>query len=357
MVNVIKTIDPCNGDGNIYEYAILVDNSCGLDFQSCQNQMDMVAHIVYTLKENGAAVTYLEFNHNVKIIIPLDDEYYQADIENIMMEVRYGENNCGWNSDGDTDLVSAIQVGVNQLTVFGETDSIKKMIIVSNCMDDSNELCMDSTDLLRRIGSGIEVFVINIAAGKAMNTLTMSNMYNYSRCLLGNDSNICVGNDDGIVSEDEVKQIADQCVLPMICKPREVVMIDTDFPKCDILADSYYDNMYGMDYCIEFVILYDNSCGMKQYKCDEMITGVAEIAKTLMANTNKASVAVLEFTESDMVNIVVDMHEFGLQSDAWELAEKIQQNAQCNQGGNGNLDLRNGLKEAFKYLVMIMISR
>ena len=95
----------------------------------------------------------------------------------------------------------------------------------------------------------------------------------------------------------------------------------------------------------DFVVLYDNSCGLSEESCEAFLDGIGKIVETLM-NNELDSVAVVEFTESQDTVVVVDFDD-PLQNDVTAYVEYIKSFGECTDGGNGTTDLLSGIEQAY----------
>eukprot|EP01083_Nonionella_stella_P196435 722799_1 len=122
---------------NEFEFAIIVDNSCGLNYQECLIQRDQIAELLSMLKTDNIIdnpkITYIEYNAigaNVRVSL---DHPYQANTRNFYNFIR-NHAVCGDGGDGNTDLLSGLQLALNEFELHGNPNAIKKIVTINNCV-------------------------------------------------------------------------------------------------------------------------------------------------------------------------------------------------------------------------------
>jgi len=115
------------------------------------------------------------------------------------------------------------------------------------------------------------------------------------------------------------------------------------------------------DHGMDFIVLYDNSCGLKEMDCYNLLEGVAEIIFNLLIMSVPYSsssdnmewigtrVQTMEFNEYGPPNMVVSFDDIELQHDIYKYVDYVVNKGQCKEGGNGDTDLLQAVDDAMLY--------
>ena len=93
----------------------------------------------------------------------------------------------------------------------------------------------------------------------------------------------------------------------------------------------------------DFIVLFDNSCGLSADNCDRFLEGVGEIIGTLSDKSDKTRVQTMQFESKGAPSILVDFGNKALQRNPYEYARYIRHNGHCTAGGQGKTDLAKGV--------------
>ena len=96
----------------------------------------------------------------------------------------------------------------------------------------------------------------------------------------------------------------------------------------------------------DYTVVYDNSCGLSQSTCDQLLDGVGEIISAIKDDSSRHSrVSVIEFTDHE-ARVVVRFEDAALQRDAAKLIHFVKHNGRCTGGGDGVTDTLEGVLAA-----------
>eukprot|EP01083_Nonionella_stella_P099656 280199_1 len=99
----------------------------------------------------------------------------------------------------------------------------------------------------------------------------------------------------------------------------------------------------------DFIVMYDNTCGLKQSDCDEFLEGVGEIISRIL-DYPSSRVQTLEFQTHGEPEIIIDFDEILLQKRPLEYIQTVRQNGECTEGGKGMIDLKTAVDFAIDQL-------
>eukprot|EP01084_Bolivina_argentea_P108190 193344_1 len=90
----------------------------------------------------------------------------------------------------------------------------------------------------------------------------------------------------------------------------------------------------------DFIVLYDNSCGLSDDTCDELLEFVGEVISSILDTTNRTRVQTMATTADDAPQVVVTFDNLNLQNNPLKYVQTVRQVGECTYGGNGmtNLD-------------------
>lgn len=203
-----------------FDFIVLYDNTCGLSQQDCNTFLEGVTEIVGSVLDYPyLRVQTMQFEENCdpKTIVDFNDDELQNDKTKYAQKVRQ-DGECTDGGNGKTDLKAALLRAGRQFDLTD--DRIDRLIIVSACMDEEpREICQDIA--ARYDEAGIEVWAVNlIKASNADNVLSNKAWaQNYLSCIVKDDDEICVGDDQNGVNTDEFDRIINKCLSPYICLP------------------------------------------------------------------------------------------------------------------------------------------
>eukprot|EP01083_Nonionella_stella_P132388 402496_1 len=206
-------------DGYEFDFVILIDNSCGLDQDDCDNLLEGVGEIISTVLDDTdatrVAVKEIISRGNAHSVVDFDDTELQEDP---VAFVQYVRNNaeCTDDGEGKTDTAKALSDAAKAFDL--SDDRIDKIIVVSACKDTRMmKLCKRADKLDAR---GIDVYAVNlIDASDAVNAITHDVANTYLQCVTDDDADrVCAGECENGVSIEEFDDIL-QCLLPKICEP------------------------------------------------------------------------------------------------------------------------------------------
>jgi len=119
-----------------FEFAIVVDNSCGLTYEECLVQRDEVAELLTRIKkdnlEDNPKITYIEYNSiGAELRVSLHDRI-QMDTKLFYNFIR-NTGTCGDGGYGETDLVAGLDLALRELDENGNPGAVQKLIAINNC--------------------------------------------------------------------------------------------------------------------------------------------------------------------------------------------------------------------------------
>ena len=113
----------------------------------------------------------------------------------------------------------------------------------------------------------------------------------------------------------------------------------TDEPGSGLCADQIED---GFKY--DFVLLYDNSCGLKKKDCNNLLEGVGLIISELLEGAGKnVRVQTMEIRPKKSSRTLVSFDDRKLQKNPDEYAQYVLDNGKCTGGGGGKTNLGKGV--------------
>merc|ERR1719461_1356866 len=121
----------------IYEFAIVVDNSCGLSRGECAVQMDQISELVSLIKKDNdrdnPKITFIEYTaQNANVRISLDDPIQRHTKE--LYDFIRNNGHCGdGDANGPTNLLNGFDAALNEFELNGNPGAIKKIITINNC--------------------------------------------------------------------------------------------------------------------------------------------------------------------------------------------------------------------------------
>ena len=147
---ILSGLDPTTFS---YEFAIIMDNSCGLNETECDIQLNQAAELFWILKSdvpphNITRIIFAQYSENgAEIIVGLRDtlqlnkqDYYDYIINS---------DACGAGGNGQTDLISGLNITLQQFITNGNPSAdttLRKIYLINNCIDHkiqntSNGIC------------------------------------------------------------------------------------------------------------------------------------------------------------------------------------------------------------------------
>ena len=203
---------------------IVYDNSCQLEQEDCDTFLNGIGEIISRIKDddpNDSRVAVIQFTDDIANVLIDFDSILQNNVRQLINEVK--NNGDCTQGTGNTDVLDGVLYAAGQ---FQDDDRQRKIIIVSGCTDNENNIngfCSDPDGKKTILDNqGIDAYIVNlIKASEAINKIPdISTANDYLLCLADNDTNrVCIGDDDDGVTEQEFDFIIEQCLLPGICIP------------------------------------------------------------------------------------------------------------------------------------------
>eukprot|EP01083_Nonionella_stella_P293938 999475_1 len=110
------------------------------------------------------------------------------------------------------------------------------------------------------------------------------------------------------------------------------------------------EEMLDHGYYYEFIVLYDNSCGLNDDDCNELLDGIAELIRSLVdEGDTKSKVQTMEFNADGTTRVVVGFHDDVYQTDVSQYADYIQTEGHCKSGGQGTTQIVPAINDAISY--------
>ena len=103
-------------------------------------------------------------------------------------------------------------------------------------------------------------------------------------------------------------------------------------------------------YKFDFVIIYDNSCGLKVKDCDNYIEGVANIISKILDETKSTRVQTMEIKPSGNPKTIISFRETTFQANPSKYLSYFRQTAECMEGGHGQTDAAKAISVAANFL-------
>ena len=209
--------------GFSFDYVIVYDNSCGLEQEDCDTFLDGIGEIISRIKDddpNDSRVAVIQFTDDIANILIDFDSVLQNNVRQLINEVK--NNGDCTQGTGNTDVLDGVLYAAGQ---FQDNDRQRKIIIVSGCKDNENNIngfCNDPDGKKRILDNqGIDAYIVNLVkASDSTNKIPdISTANDYLLCLADDPNRVCIGGDNKGVSEQEFDFIIEQCLLPGICIP------------------------------------------------------------------------------------------------------------------------------------------
>ena len=201
-----------------FDFILLFDNTCALSQQDCNTFLEGVTQIIESVLDYPylrVQTMQFEQDNDPKTIVGFDNDELQRDKTKYAQKVRQ-DGDCKNGGVGKTDLKAAL---LRAKTQFDLTDDrIDKVIIVSVCMDeDPDTICGHIASEYN--DADIQVWPVNlIKASNAGNAVSNKEWaQDYLSCLVKNDDEICIGDNQDGINIDEFGTIINKCLSPYIC--------------------------------------------------------------------------------------------------------------------------------------------
>ena len=89
-------------------------------------------------------------------------------------------------------------------------------------------------------------------------------------------------------------------------------------------------------------MLFDNSCGLQEDDCDELLEGVGEIIGKLSDTSERTRVQTMQYQSKGHPKTLVTFEDREFQRDPHKYVDFIRKNGECTGGGKGQTDLSKG---------------
>eukprot|EP01084_Bolivina_argentea_P042523 78398_1 len=233
-------LDGCNITSDMFEFVILLDNSCGLNEEQCDTQLRAISNLVASIKKSDSSpyisiISMTNINDNSQlsdVFIGFNAENYQLDIDAFSDEI-IKNGPCGDGSyvfGSNPSLIYSINLAAIQLQYYGTPVRAKqKIIILSNCdallssvVTDSNEQICSKISSIDGLDN-VDVHFINAPIPINESTSFKSqHPHRYISCLVGyNSAKITVVNSFDINTFNNKISSA----LPEICQHSKTVVV------------------------------------------------------------------------------------------------------------------------------------
>eukprot|EP00486_Rosalina_sp_Unknown_P016086 CAMPEP_0201595166 /NCGR_PEP_ID=MMETSP0190_2-20130828/192255_1 /ASSEMBLY_ACC=CAM_ASM_000263 /TAXON_ID=37353 /ORGANISM="Rosalina sp." /LENGTH=2178 /DNA_ID=CAMNT_0048055055 /DNA_START=34 /DNA_END=6570 /DNA_ORIENTATION=- len=118
----------------------------------------------------------------------------------------------------------------------------------------------------------------------------------------------------------------------------------TPYPTTSPVKNSCpYEIRKGLKF--DFIVLYDNTCGLSEENCDKFLEGVTEIIGSVLDYPH-LRVQTMQFEEDGDPKTIVEFENESYQKDKTKYAQKVRKDGECTDGGDGNTDLKTALLRA-----------
>eukprot|EP01083_Nonionella_stella_P164366 543715_1 len=197
-----------------YEFAIVVDNSCGLTDDECQSQLLQIAELFLIIKVDNppfrTKVSFIEYGADSAVIrVGLDDDQLQNNITAFYDYILHNVQ-CGGDGNGQTDLVSGINAALTEFSTNGNPNwgpsitTYRKIFTINNCQNNvqntSTKVCDELYEELdTTFDNPIDRVVVNQPyAASSTNSITSPDEYLscFVRPLLGSPTGFICGATD-----------------------------------------------------------------------------------------------------------------------------------------------------------------
>eukprot|EP01083_Nonionella_stella_P083580 231164_1 len=212
-------LEGCETGADLFEFVILLDNSCGLDTEQCDVQLAAVSNLVESIKSTDtnpyiAIVPMTDLNdksQRSEVFIGLNDQSYQLDSEAYWKEV-IDNGPCGDGGNGqfgsNPSLLYSLHLASGQFQFYGNSQLAKRKIIIwSNCdalttniVSESNQaICDYFNDDINTPQNNIDIHFINAPIIRNGTSSFLAQYPNqYISCLADNSSQVTVVNEFSI---------------------------------------------------------------------------------------------------------------------------------------------------------------
>eukprot|EP00487_Bulimina_marginata_P010845 TRINITY_DN6024_c0_g1_i1.p1 TRINITY_DN6024_c0_g1~~TRINITY_DN6024_c0_g1_i1.p1 ORF type:complete len:116 (-),score=33.30 TRINITY_DN6024_c0_g1_i1:78-425(-) len=95
----------------------------------------------------------------------------------------------------------------------------------------------------------------------------------------------------------------------------------------------------------DFVLLFDNSCGLDDDDCEKLLEGVGHIISGLL-DGGDGRVQTMQMKDRGNAKTLVSFSNTELQKNPKEYADYIREHGECTNGGNGKTDVSKALSDA-----------
>ena len=95
----------------------------------------------------------------------------------------------------------------------------------------------------------------------------------------------------------------------------------------------------------DFIVLFDNTCGLSEGDCDIFLNGITEIVGSIL-DYPYSRVQTMQFEEEGDPTIVVSFDDEPEQKDRTKYRQRVYDDGECMHGGDGDTDLKTALKVA-----------
>eukprot|EP01083_Nonionella_stella_P141857 437806_1 len=197
-----------------YEFAIVVDNSCGLTDDECQSQLLQIAELFLIIKVDNppfrTKVSFIEYGADSAVIrVGLDDDQLQNNITAFYDYILHNVQ-CGGDGNGQTDLVSGINAALTEFSTNGNPNwgpsitTYRKIFTINNCQNNvqntSTKVCDELYEELdTTFDNPIDRVVVNQPySASSTNSITSPDEYLscFVRPLLGSPTGFICGATD-----------------------------------------------------------------------------------------------------------------------------------------------------------------
>merc|ERR1712228_307584 len=104
--------------------------------------------------------------------------------------------------------------------------------------------------------------------------------------------------------------------------------------------------MGAQGYKFDFLVILDNSCGLKTKDCDNYIEGAANIISQILDASESTKVQTMEMKSNGKAKTIISFRETSYQTNPSKYLSYFRQTAECNEGGNGQTDAAKAISDA-----------
>eukprot|EP01084_Bolivina_argentea_P234713 395123_1 len=208
--NLTSTVlDGCNiTTSDVFEFVILLDNSCGLNEEQCNIQLRAVSNLVASIKKSDSnpyisVIPMANINDNSQlsdVFIGFNAQNYQLNVDAYSEEI-ISNGPCGSGSSvfgSSPSLMYSINLAAIQLKYYGDpTIANQKIIVLSNCdalisnvaADSNQEICSQILNITEL--DDVDIHFINAPITmKDSDSISFRSQYphQYISCMVGYDS-------------------------------------------------------------------------------------------------------------------------------------------------------------------------